>query len=185
MTDLDSDLVGLDFAIHKSIRYHGRRRAFLNALHRGTLAIVSVSGTATYVAILGSKTEIAKWVAFAVAVVGALDAVIGYAEHARTHDGLYRRFCDLAADMALTANPTEVHLREWRAQRQAIEKDEPTAIDALDIRCHNQEAEARGYGPEYRYRLRWWQSVFAQIITLPPNGEWKRLADSPPPPPSA
>jgi hypothetical protein len=149
--DLESELIAAEFGVHKSIRYHARRRAFLNALHRGTLAIVSLSGTATFVALIGGESVAAKWVALGIAILAGLDAIIGYAEHARTHDSLYRRFCDLAAEIARIPNPTEDQIREWRAQRLTIEKDEPTSLDALNVRCHNEEAEARGYGPDVRY----------------------------------
>jgi len=63
MSEIASELIGLEFAVHKSIRYRAKRRAFLNTLHRGTLAVVSLSGTATFVALIGDETTIAKWVA--------------------------------------------------------------------------------------------------------------------------
>lgn len=71
--------------------------------------------------------------------------------------------------MAGSGSPSKDQVREWRAQRLLIEKDEPTQIAALNIRCHNEEAEARDYGNDQIYKIRWYQVALSHILTLPPN----------------
>ena len=35
---------------------------------------------------------------------------------------------------------------------------------------------SRGYGQDQFYELRWWQSLFAQIMSLPPYRAWAEKA---------
>lgn len=167
--EMNGDLIALDFGVHVSMRYHAKRRAWFDALHRVAMVVAAVGGSAALATILGQQVQYAAWIAFVVAAAGAFDVAFSPAEKARKVDDLYRRFCDLAAEIAATADPPPDQIRLWKAKKLKIEADEPTAIDTLNVLCHNQEAEARGYGPEHRHRVRWWQSATAQLFTLPPN----------------
>lgn len=169
MTEPSSDLVKLVFGVHKSLRYHAKRRSFFEALHRASVAIIAIGGTSAFVTIVQGQPEVGKWIALVLAIVALLDVVIGYAEHARRHDSLYWRFSDLAADIARTGEPSEENIRLWLERRLLVEKDEPTLIAALNVRCHNEEAQARGYGPDHLYRVRWYQAAFSHFLTLPPH----------------
>lgn len=161
-------LYSLDFTVHVSLRYHARRRAFFDAAHRISIALVAVGGSAGFVAILGDETTLAKFVTAFLAVVATLDLVIGYSERARDYDSLYRRFSDLAVSIAGVTDPSEDQIREWTSERMRIEKDEPTSIDVLNVICHNEEAEARGQS-ESKFKVRWWQRPMCHLVTLPPN----------------
>lgn len=166
----DGGLFSLTFGVGKSLRYQAKRRAFFEALHRGALALSAISASAAFTAIVGNEGDIAKWLALGIAVVAGLDAVIGFAERARVHDDLYRRFADLAAMIAEPENPTREQVRRWHVERLKIEKDEPTPLGALNVRCHNEEAEARGFGDDVKCRVMWHQVLFSQFFTLPPFG---------------
>ena len=132
------------------------------------MALAAIGGSAAFVAILGDNAEIAMGLALALAFGTALDLVFGFSPMARRHDDLYRRFSDLAADITTSSSPSEEEIRRWRERRLLIEKDEPTQIDALNVRCHNEEAEARGLGKEDTYYIRWYQVALSQLFTLPP-----------------
>lgn len=170
-----TNLVSLEFGVHKSLRYHAKRRSFFEALHMTSTAVSAVAGSAAFVSLLTHLTTkstaptIALVASALIAVVTTLDLVIGYSQNARQHDALYQRFALLAADIVRKVDPDDEQIRQWSETRLLIEKDEPTTIDALNVICHNHEAEARGYGDDDIYRVRWYQRVFAQFFTLPPN----------------
>jgi len=172
----EGDSTKLEFAVHKSIRYHGKRRAFFDGLHNAAMVTVAMGGSAAFAALLTEGTasigvNLPLYVSGIIAAVSAFDLVLGFPTRARVHDSLYRRYCDLAAEIASAQNPDEITKTRWGERRLLIEKDEPTPVDALNVICHNQEAEARGYTIDdgVLVRIRWWQVLFSQFLTLPPN----------------
>ena len=143
------------------------------------MAIAAIGGSAAFIALIGDATLIAKIIAAIIAVTAALDVVIGFSERARVHDDLYRRWSDLEAKMIRHGTPTEKVLRGWKADRTLIEKEEPTPLSALNVICHNEEAEVREYGEDKLHHVRWYQRAFCHLVTLPPNNfptlaEWKK-----------
>lgn len=170
------DLIALDFGVHKSIRYHAKRRAFFDVTHRVAMLVAVISGSAAFFALVGDRTQVGQIAALVVAIATALDLVFALPENAREHDKLAERFSDLAGELAVAESGLVDGraIAVLKAKRLAIEKGEPTALDALNVICHNEEAEARGYGRDHIYRVGWGQKVFAQVITFPwfhPNAE--------------
>jgi hypothetical protein len=167
----EGELVALGFGVNRSLRYHAKRRAFLDTLHRLSMLLATIGGSGTFVAALGKAglADIMLQVfAAIVALAVAFDRVFNLSEAARTHDNLYRRFSDLATKMDAAEHVTVTLLHAWKSERRRIEKDEPAALSVLNIMCHNQEVIAGGYDPVELYRLHWWQTLFAQVISLPP-----------------
>ena len=167
--EISGDLVALDFGVHKSIRYHAKRRAFFDVAHRFAMLVAVVGGSGAFFALIGDKTAVGQVAALLVAVATALDLVFALSENAREHDKLAERFSDLAVELA-RAERAGVGVRqiaELTAKRLTLEKSEPTALDALNVICHNEEAESRGYGRDHLYRVGWGQKIFAQLITFP------------------
>lgn len=157
------------FGVHKSLRYHAKRRAFFDSWHRWSVAISAISGSATFAAIFGDAPPLfPKITSGVVAVMAGLDVGFGFSERARRHDDLYRRFADLAAEMARTPAPSDKDRGRWNAKRLLIERDEPTALRMLDIHCHNEEATARDLGSEHIYPPWWWQRTAMHFLSLPP-----------------
>ncbi|HEY3910758.1 MAG TPA: hypothetical protein VGM07_12815 [Stellaceae bacterium] len=163
------ELIALDFAVHKSIRYHTKRRAFFDVMHRIAMLVAVVGGSAAFFALIGNKTGVGQIAALVVAIATALDLVFALPENAREHDKLAERFSDLAVELALAQSSAvdDRRLAELKARRLAFEKGEPTALDALNVICHNEEAEARGYGRDQIYHVGLGQKIFAQLITFP------------------
>ena len=171
----------LSFTVNVSLRYHSQRRGWFDALHRVTMVLSAVGGSAALSSVLtagqdspGSKSLVLI-IALIVTLAGALNVAFGFSERARTANDLYRRFALLAHQMAAHAAPGAAELRAWTAERLMIEADEPPVISVLNVLCHNAEAVARGYGDDQRYRVRWWQRLFANLISLPPT-DWRALA---------
>jgi hypothetical protein len=165
----NGDLTALEFGIHKSLRYHAKRRAFFDTFHRAATAIIAIAGSAAFFALIGDKTRISEAAAIIVVFFSTIDFVFAFPEKAREHDRLYERFSDLAAKLARLdkgqLNLNEVN--ELRSERLMLEKGEPSSLDALNVICHNEEAEARGYGSSDRYKIGGFQRLVAPFVTLP------------------
>lgn len=156
----------LEFGIGKSLRYHAKRRSWFENWHRAGMASAVVSATAAFVTVANQFPEIARWVALVSATLTAADLIIGFHRHADLHSRLYQRFSSLAAEIAGVSHPTEERYRGWKAERLRIEGEEPSSLDTLNVICHNEEAEARGIGPEYRHYVARIDRWLAQIISF-------------------
>jgi hypothetical protein len=166
--DATSLLAPLDFRVHVSVRYHARRRAWYDRLHRIMTLVIATGASAGVAAICGGLLREAEFLAVAVAVAGALELALSLPERARVEDALYRRFNALAADIAEARSITDADVRSWEARRLLIRSDADDRLEALRRVCHNLEAEARAYPLEAFYSLWPWQRLCAQIISLPP-----------------
>ena len=159
--------VHLEFGIARSARYHQKRRDFFNMLHRLSLLIVAISSSGTFVAALGDGGSLLVRILAAIAaVVAASDTSLGFTSKVSEYNSLQARFRDVAARMAFAKYITEDDLRNWEAEKTTIEKDEPAQKYVLNIQCRNEEARARGYPEKEIVPLRWYQSAFAQFVSL-------------------
>lgn len=167
--EIAEGLLALDFGVHKSIRYHAKRRAFLDTMHRFSMLVAVVGGSAAFFALIGDKTSVGQVAALVVAIATALDAVFAFPESAREHDKLAERFSDLASELAIAEDEASGsrRLAKFKSRRLALEKNEPTPLQALNVICHNEEATARGYGKDQIYRVGWPQRILAQFVTFP------------------
>lgn len=157
-----------EFTVHKSLRYHAKRRSFFDALHRTAQAVTAISASAAFADIISTSPGwIATVGAFVLAVSSAADLVVGFSSRARQHDGLYQQFSDLAEEISMLDQVTSEAAREFKAKRLRIEKDETSSIDAINVLCHNEECEARGL--EGKARVGFFKRVFANFFTFPPN----------------
>jgi len=138
-------------------------------LHRASMTFVAVGGSAAFASVLGNNTRIAAWSSLILTVLAALDAAIGYAQRARLHDELLKRFSDLSITIERETNPTLQFIKETKAQRLLIEKDEPSELAALNIICHNEQLESMGYEESDMRKVSPFQRFFAHFFTFPPN----------------
>jgi hypothetical protein len=161
-------LAALDFSVHVSARYHARRRAWYDRLHRIVTLVIATAASASVAAILGGLTHQALYLSLAVAAAGVLELAYALPERARLEDALYRRFNELAAEIAGAGTVDLAQLKRWEARRLLIRSDADDRFEALRRICHNLEAEARSYPAEARYALWPWQRLLAQLVSLPP-----------------
>nr|DAH57964.1 MAG TPA: SMODS and SLOG-associating 2TM effector domain family 4 [Caudoviricetes sp.] len=146
------ELLALKFGVRRSCRYHDRRRAYFDTLHKITnvLTILLAGSVVFSIAHEGSKDP--SWligIALLASLLSAVDLVVGYAQKANLHRELKIRFAQLEIDI-LTGGEDKAALREFTKARLTIEKDEPPVYRALDILCQNELLIADGYeGEEY------------------------------------
>lgn len=117
---------------------------------------------------MGNNTTIAGVLAGLITFLSAADLVLGFADRAREHGELRRRFITIEACMVDSAN--EDTLRKCQRDRLAIESDEPPKMHALDILCHNELLIADGYDPadedqafEFR-EIGWYKKLTADVF---------------------
>lgn len=159
MTEQARDLEQIDFGIKKSIRYHSRRRAFFERLDNLANWLVAVAGASAFAAVVGTNGGFLSKVLTAVITVIALgNVILGFGARARLHQDLYRKFSELAIEVAgIEKPPTTQDISRLRAKRLTLEADEPHTIDALERWCWNEEAESRGCKPANLQQLTRWQ----------------------------
>ena len=145
--DMSDDQYRIFFAVCRSVRYHDRRRAFFEQLHRISAGLtVLLAGSVLFE--LSRPGESAWWItciALAAALLAAFDIVIGYAFRANLHFDLKRRFGELEMAVVSGDNNDEIWKRH-QLERLRIEQDEPAIFRALDVLCHNELLRAQGVG---------------------------------------
>lgn len=165
--------------VQRSIRYHDRRRAFFDFWHRLTAALSLIFASAAAVDLLNASGHgIAIGAAFVVAVLSALDLVVGTAEKARKHDDLRRRFIKLESGIRRDERPSPQMLAAWSEERLAIELDELPIYRALDVLCWNELAIATRKAKPVplstlkRLTAHWlrWENLASQLPLPPPIG---------------
>jgi hypothetical protein len=167
--DMNDEQYGLFFGVCRSIRYHDRRRAFFEQLHRisGGLTVL-LAGSVLFD--LSRPGQSAVWMtvlATVAALLAAFDIVIGYAAKANLHLDLKRRFCELEMSVVSGGDSEEI----WKSHQLArlrIEQDEPPIFRALDCLCHNELMTAQGYrkedGDGLYVKLNNWQKFTRHFI---------------------
>ena len=109
-----------------------------------------------------------------VTVLATLDLVVGFSRRAKDHEVLYKQFHDLLIDIQTTPELNLEILNHWKRRRLNIEADEPPIYRALDISCHNEEAQAQGFSRHERRDIPYFERVFMHFFRFP-NKEWQRL----------
>ena len=140
MTCDPKDLSSLKFSLDKSLRYHQRRRGFLETVHRAIMFVVVLTGTAAFANIVG-QPEILGGLA---ALLGVIDLTYSPGTRARDHLILHQRISALLAEITTESSPSDQDLREWLAERYRVEADEPPIYWALEKDCWNEICFARG-----------------------------------------
>jgi hypothetical protein len=130
----------LNFSVEKSIRYHARRQAHYELIHRCLMFSVIFFGSAAFGDLFGRP----EWLGLGAALFAAFDLVWSFSTKARDHHFLRMRFSDLASDIR-GLDPTEALVAEWLKRRVDIEKDEGPIYWAVEKSCYNEVREAWGW----------------------------------------
>jgi len=140
----------LIFRVDVSVRYHDRRRAFFDLMHKLVAAVSVLGGSA---AVFGVVSLLKEWQfgeltilvgALAVSMLNTLDLVIGFSPKAREHDSLYRRYIELDAEMVKDLNPSPETVRAWESKVLMIERDDPPVYWGIYAQCWNQSVHSLG-----------------------------------------
>lgn len=153
------------FGIRRSIRYHNRRRAFLDCLDQFGKMLSVMLGSAVIYGVLDKDYHVVALTASAlVTSVSAINLVAGTAQRARAHFDFARQFTALEQRM-LVPESAET-LAAITTVRLDIEANELPVLQVLDSLCHNELLRAEGYPREDFVIICWWQHLFAQIADV-------------------
>lgn len=152
------------FGVRRSVRYHGRRRAFFDRFNLLVNAVVLVMGSATVYGVLKAGHEhVALIAAGIVTALSAINLAGGSARQALLHRDLARNFIALERKIVAAPIPDQAMLAAWTTERLEIEEDEPPKLHVLDCICHNDLMRAMGYSPKEFARVGWLQRMLANV----------------------
>ena len=154
----------LEYDSAVALRYHGRRKAFLDGLSRVGPAISVIFGSASFAGVISNHPEIAGGAGIVVVIFSALNLAFGWGERARLHERLFREWASLIGKLAMLPEGDD-SLRVLEVERAKIDGDSPNQLYALSAICENEEKEVRGYGA--LVRIGRWQRAFANWGTIP------------------
>lgn len=159
----DREVHNLIFSVQRSYRYHDRRVAHFDWLHRLTNVTAILLSGVVLMELLGASTPWPiKILGLAGAIFGTADLVVGFSRRANEHRDLKRRFIELDAQIERNT----LAFGEAKAERLKIETDEPPKHFALDLLVHNELCAARGHNrkknPEHFATVKWYQRWTAQ-----------------------
>lgn len=169
-TPTNDDHFPLLFGVRRSVRYHDRRIRFYESIHTTANFVGVIFGSAAMASILSADIGMIYGVVSAafVAVVSAVDMVIGSPRMARLHDDLKRRFIALETDMVRDPDSSDQALRAFQARRLEIETEEPSVLRTLDRLCHNELLRAMGYEEAAFIRIPAYQRLLSHLISFEP-----------------
>lgn len=171
MPDVKERYHNLDYDSGVAMRYHGRRKAFLDFLARLDPALSVVLGGTAFATVISGHPKAAAAAGLAVALISALDLAFGLSDRARLHEALFRRWGTIRAELAVINEEDEAALRKLEVERARVDAESPWQLLALSVLCENEEKEMRRTGP--LYRVGWLQRALANLLTLP---GWRPVA---------
>lgn len=155
----------LDYDSAVAMRYHGRRQGFMDFLARLDPALTILLGGTAFATVMVDLKPVAAVASLAAAGASAINLAFGLSDRARLHEGLFRRWGQLRAELALIEQDDEAALRSLEVKRAAIDAESPWQLEALSVMCENEEKKVRRSGPIYK--VGWLQRTFANLFTLP------------------
>jgi len=155
----------LDYDSAVAMRYHGRRKAFLDALARLDPAMSLIFGAAAFGTVTTGHPTVAAGCALLVAATSAINLAFGLSDRARLHEDLFRRWGSLRGDLARLSGEDDTSLQLLEVRRAAIDAESPWQLVALSALCENEEKEVRQTGP--LVRVGGLQRAVANWLTLP------------------
>jgi hypothetical protein len=173
----EGELHDLLFGIRRSIRYHNRRRRFFDGFDKFVKILSVIGGSAAVAAIVGKIPWLAITLTTSIAILSAINLVVGPAQAARLHAELAKRFAKLEHDIVRAENCDLDAPNKLVAERLLIESDEPPIMRVLDTICHNELCEAMGYDACESYSVGWFQALLAHVIDLWPSKIKKNTQD--------
>lgn len=171
--------------ITRSSRYHMLRMGYYDLWHRSINGLSILFGSATFVMLIAQWDQlIGLGSLFLLTALNTADLVFGFANKARLHSDLRRRFIRVQSEVE-TNDITRDLYRSIKRDILEIEADEPTVLRALDTTCHNHVCKA--LGPDYEddiCLIPWWMRATKQLISwdctnLETIGSKKKSADKP------
>jgi hypothetical protein len=131
----------------KNARYHEDREVFFSHLHKITMLVAVLGGTATFAFVKQFKIFAAL-----VTVAGVVDLVFDVSGKARLHAALRRRVYDVLAQIE---DPTR-DLAGLKEQAARIYADEPPCMHAVNALAYNSAMQAFDRPEKYQFPISNW-----------------------------
>jgi hypothetical protein len=165
ITALDDQAYNLMFDVRRSVRYHDKRAAFFERMHRLNSAF-TILLSSSVVFDIARPGDTPRWMialALVAALVSVLDLVLGLSKMAALHRDLQLRFAGLERSMVLGPAQGECWT-QYQAERLLIEMEEPTPYVMLDTICHNELLNADGFAKhdDRRVKVHWFHRLTCQ-----------------------
>jgi ABC-type multidrug transport system fused ATPase/permease subunit len=171
----------LQYRADYSARYHRRRAAFLSLIDQiFTLATLLAGATTFGQLVANAPNWLAKVGAAGVTLIALIQAVMRLGSAAEMHRQWLKRWNALASDLEAHASPSEAQVKQWLAERAAIESDCVAELRALAIDCENATSRFMQISGRQR-KIRWWQRLIIQLGTLQQNFPHETGSELPPP----
>ena len=131
----------------KNARYHEDREAFFSRLHKATMLVAVLGGTASF-------AFVKQFMIFAalVTIAGAVDLVFDVSGKARLHAALRRRVYDI---LAQAEDPTR-SIASLREQAVRVYADEPPTMHAVNALAYNAAMLAFDRPEKYLFPISLW-----------------------------
>lgn len=158
------------FKIEKSIRYHCSRKRFFIYLHNWTTFLATISGTATFAAVLAQTPQAIQLIlASMTAIFSMADLIISSPAKAREYDDIARRFFALEKRMLQLKGTDLNDLTQIEIDILDIESDEPPILRTLNAICHNEAIQALGLNQNAMVPVGCFQRICRHIWDLRPE----------------
>ncbi|HEY8335302.1 MAG TPA: hypothetical protein VIQ05_16030 [Tardiphaga sp.] len=170
-----SDFEDLDFAIHRSRRYHEKLAAFFAAWRDRMRVVTAVAGSAAFFVVVGKYQHAAEVLTAFIGLWAILDIIIMPDKKHDAHNALSKQFTALAAKIE-SSPKTEGALRDLKTERLLIEVNEPPCKRLVDIEARNDECRAREFPPERQApltRFQKWVGYYGWDWDLHRLEQWK------------
>lgn len=139
--DRDDELYDLKFYVQRNIRYHMRRAAFFTRWSRFSSFVGVFFGSAAAVSMMAQVESIPPiapaLMALLVAIVSAVELVVGVSHLAWRHNDLRRRYLDIDEKIQSSPKIPIKAVHELKATIRRIEADEPPTMEALELMVRN------------------------------------------------
>ncbi len=165
MSDFHQRRHELDYDSAVAMRYHGRRKAFLDALSRLDPAATILLGGTAFATVFAGHANIAAAAGLTAAILSALNLAFGLSDRARLHEDIFRKWGELRAELAAIPHDDDTILRQLEVKRAKIDAESPWQLLALSVICENEEKKMRRDGELFRVGAV--QRALANWFTLP------------------
>ena len=134
----------LNFGVEKSMRYHSRMASRYEVIHKLTMFITILAGSASISTALSEFPQIYTAISGAiVAIIATFNLTYAPGLSASVHSRLRDKFSDLAIEIR-TNDESQIDYGRWLKIRLQIEQGEPPIFWALEADCDNEVRRAWG-----------------------------------------
>lgn len=166
MNDLEKAQFNILWGVQRSIRYHDRRRLFIEHILLFASVLFTSSGTAS-ICVVWIHTDIPILIPVYLLALLLVYLNVNYFKYNKLillHNDLYKRFISLEKSINEIQQPTNHDIHTLESIRLYIEADEPPVLKVLDIICHNELLRAYGYNSDKQVEISELQRILANFF---------------------